>query len=237
MAADIGRMTGMSERMDAKDWVKVKGHLKDVYSLLAGACILGTVGAVLEMQYAHAMPFMHTVAVILTLAGVFGVNGIFGMKYRKLSFAALSFGMGFGLGPLLDHAAALNPLIVVYALVGTFAIFSSLTASAMMAPDARYLYLGGMLSSALSMLFWINMVSMFFPSQFNYNLQLYGGLMVFCGYVLSDTSRMIEKAKDGRADAISDATGLFINLIGVLRRILIILSKNEDDSKRSRRRN
>jgi len=106
-----------------------------------------------------------------------------------------------------------------------------------MAPDARYLYLGGMLSSALSMLFWINMVSMFFPSQFNYNLQLYGGLIVFCGYVLSDTSRMIEKAKDGRSDAISDATALFVNLIGVLRRILIILSKKEDSDKRSRRRN
>jgi len=113
MAADIGRMTGMSERMDAKDWVKVKGHLKDVYSLLAGACILGTVGAILEMQYAYAMPFLHTVALILTLAGVFGVTGLFGMKYRKPSFAALAFGMGFGLGPLLDHAAALNPSVSV----------------------------------------------------------------------------------------------------------------------------
>lgn len=71
---------------------------------------------------------------------------------------------GHSLGLLLEQVIYMNPAIVVTALVGTTTIFACLTASAFFAKRGKYLYLGGILMSALSTMALINLGNLFFRS-------------------------------------------------------------------------
>ena len=68
-------------------------------------------------------------------------------------------------------------------------MFLCFTLSALYARSPQYLALGGFLSSGLSMLFWIGIVNLFFQSAIGFNISLYLGLALFCGYVLYDTRK------------------------------------------------
>lgn len=70
-----------------------------------------------------------------------------------------------------------------------------------------------------------------------FELNLYLGLLVFCGYVVFDTQIIIEKASahaytGGSSDVLGDATSLLIDFVGIFVRLLIILAKN---SKKERK--
>lgn len=54
---------------------------------------------------------------------------------------------------------------------------------------------------------------------------LYLGLMLMCGFVLFDTQLIIEKRRMGSKDFVQHALELFIDFIGMFRRLLIILSQ------------
>ena len=50
-------------------------------------------------------------------------------------------------------------------------------------------FAGGILSSALSLMCWLSLAAVFMPPlrHINFALSLYGGLLMFMGYVLYDT--------------------------------------------------
>ena len=73
--------------------------------------------------------------------------------------------LGLGMGPLLDFAIMINPAIVVTALLMSASIFACFSGAALFAPNGQYLYLGGSLMSAMSALFWMGLVNIFFRSQ------------------------------------------------------------------------
>jgi hypothetical protein len=58
----------------------------------------------------------------------------------------------------------------------------------------------GILMSALSTMFWMAIANMFFASPFIFQLNLYAGLIVMCGFVLYDTQMIIEKRRNGDTD-------------------------------------
>ena len=61
--------------------------------------------------------------------------------------------MGINLGPLLGQVAFYRPDIIITALTGTTMIFISFSAAALLAQRRHFLYLGGVLGSAISILF------------------------------------------------------------------------------------
>ncbi|RLN15098.1 hypothetical protein BBJ28_00009316 [Nothophytophthora sp. Chile5] len=83
-----------------------------------------------------------------------------------------------------------------------------------LATRRSYLYLGGMLSSALSMMFMANLLNVFFRSAMLFNVNLVGrfylGLFLFCGYVVFDTQMIIEKASMGDKDSLKHTLELFM---------------------------
>lgn len=75
------------------------------------------------------------------------------------------------------------------ALVATTLVFACFSLSAAVAQRRSFLYLAGLLSSALSVLFWWRMGMSLFArgSGFGFTAELLVGLGVFLGYVLVDT--------------------------------------------------
>merc|ERR1719410_3201061 len=92
-----------------------------------------------------------------------------------------------------------------------------------MAPDGKYLYLGGTLMSGLSTLMWLGFANIFFRSQLLFQAHIWIGLAVFCGFIMFDTQMIIRKAKNGDKDFIAHSLDLFIDFVQVFRKVLILL--------------
>lgn len=158
-------------------------------------------------------------------------------KNRKLRLGYLlgfAFFTGMGMGPLLDTVIQIDPSIIVTALVGTAVIFVSFSLSAMLAERGRWLYLGGTLMTLLSALLLLSLANLLFGSYLIFQAYLYLGLLLMCGFVLYDTQLIIEKRRNGDKDFVAHSVDLFIDFIGIFRRLVIILTQKEQQ-KRNRR--
>lgn len=200
--------------MDRKIEAPVRMHLKNVYSSLALGLLAAAAGAYVhvftDMLKGSFLTGIGSIVLLLVLMATpsNGKNEKLRLGYF-LGFGALT---GLGMGPLLDVVISINPGIIVTAFMGTCLIFGCFTLAALFAPDRKFLYLGGVLLSALSMMFWMTLINLFVGSQFMWQLNLYGGLMVMCGFVLYDTQIIMEKCRLGDKDYIRHSIDLFIDL-------------------------
>jgi len=220
----------LDQRLDKE----LKSHLKNVYTTLAISLGLAAVGA-----YIHVFTdilkgnFLTSFGSIILLLILYatpdnGSNEKLRFSYL-LGFACLT---GISTGPLLDMAISVDPSIIVTAFFGTCVVFLCFTLASLYAPDRKYLYLGGILMSLLSTMFWMALVNIFVGSRFLFQLNLYVGLVVMCGFVLYDTQLIIEKRRNGDRDYIWHSVDLFVDFMDIFRRLLIILSQKEERNKK-----
>ncbi|RHZ79809.1 hypothetical protein Glove_140g95 [Diversispora epigaea] len=163
----------------------------------------------------------------------YGLLGVFG------------FMEGLSIGPVVKYALSISISnnILINACVVTGLMFSAFTLSAMFTNKAYFMYLGGILGSVLSLLLWTSFINSFIGSKFIFDIEIYVGLFMFCGYVIYDTQLIIYRATElGVRDEVSDALTLFIDLVGIFVRILLIFSDKSEKSnqkqkeRRSRRK-
>ena len=146
----------------------VRSHLKNVYASLTMTVLASTAGAYVHL-FTDLLSGGGILCSLLAAGLAFGLfltpdNG----KNRSTRMGMLlGFGFltGLGLGPLLQLAIMMNPSIVPTALLVTSTVFACFTGASLMAPDGKYLYLGGMLTSGLSTLLWLGFINIFFRSQ------------------------------------------------------------------------
>jgi FtsH-binding integral membrane protein len=115
---------------------------------------------------------------------------------RVAMLCGFGFFQGCCLGPLIDLAIYVDPAILGTAMVGTITVFVCFSLSALIAKRRSYLYLGAMLGSAISFMFYASLANIFFRSNMIQNMQIYGGLMVFCGYIVFDTQIIVEVSRN-----------------------------------------
>mmetsp|Transcript_9525 Transcript_9525/g.28828 ORF Transcript_9525/g.28828 Transcript_9525/m.28828 type:complete len:98 (+) Transcript_9525:140-433(+) len=60
------------------------------------------------------------------------------------------------------------------------------------------------------------------------SVTLYGGLVLMSGLVAYDTQRILEDYRAGQSDVLRDSMDVFLNFIGIFRRLLVILLMRED---------
>ena len=58
-------------------------------------------------------------------------------------------------------------------------------------------------------------------------VELYGGLLLFCGFILYDTQLIIERRRRGDRDYVWHSLMLFVDFVDVFRHILVILMQKE----------
>ncbi|XP_022871044.1 bax inhibitor 1-like [Olea europaea var. sylvestris] len=216
----------------------VQTHLIQVYVSLCCALMASAVGAYLHILW-NIGGFLTTLASVGSIIWLFSVPPYEEKKRVSLLMAAALF-QGASIGPLIELGIDFDPSIVLGAFVGCAVAFGCFSAAALVARRREYLYLGGLLSSGLSILFWLHFASSIFGgSMALFKFELYFGLLVFVGYIIVDTQEIIEKAHFGDLDYVRHALTLFTDFGAVFVRILIIMLNNalEKEGKRKKRRN
>eukprot|EP00163_Fabomonas_tropica_P009154 TRINITY_DN18953_c0_g1_i1.p1 TRINITY_DN18953_c0_g1~~TRINITY_DN18953_c0_g1_i1.p1 ORF type:complete len:243 (-),score=75.53 TRINITY_DN18953_c0_g1_i1:149-877(-) len=213
---------------------RTKAHLVNVYSLLASTLAAAAAGVYADgvMRIGGLLTGLMTLGCVIYLHGV--PNVAENHFKRTMILLGAGFFKGASIGPLVNAFLRYNPDLVLTAFMLTTVIFVCFTGAAYFAERRSYLFLGGMLGSALSMMFFLSLFNMFFRSTAVFNVQLYVGLLVFCGYVIYDTQLIIEKSEMGLDDAHTAAVELFIDFVAIFIRILIILNKRQEEKKRRR---
>ncbi|CAK9173309.1 unnamed protein product [Ilex paraguariensis] len=216
----------------------VQNHLKQVYLSLCCALIASAAGVYLHILW-NIGGLLTTLASMGSIFWLLSTPPYEEQKRIGLLMAAALF-EGVSIGPLIELAINFDPSILVGAFVGCAVAFGCFSAAAMLARRREYLYLGALLSSGLSILFWLHFASSIFGgSMALFKFELYFGLLVFVGYIVVDTQDIIEKAHFGDLDYVKHALTLFTDFVAVFVRILVIMLKNSSDKeeKKKKRRN
>lgn len=213
-----------------------KKHLKNVYSALAVSTMSAAVGAAIHVftriLQGGLLAAFGSIGFILALT--FTSNEPKNQTKRLGYLIGMAFCTGLSLGPLLDQVISIDPTIVTTAFFASCLIFVCFSLTALWAEDRSYLYMGGTLLSGLSLLSLLSIMNIFFRSQMVFQFHLYGGLLLFCGFILYDTQLIIEKQRNGDTDFIWHSVDLFLDFINIFRRIMIILANKESNKKKKK---
>eukprot|EP01112_Ceratiomyxa_fruticulosa_P011987 TRINITY_DN3301_c0_g2_i1.p1 TRINITY_DN3301_c0_g2~~TRINITY_DN3301_c0_g2_i1.p1 ORF type:complete len:239 (+),score=42.48 TRINITY_DN3301_c0_g2_i1:170-886(+) len=209
----------------------VRQHLVRVYSLLTITILTSAVGSLVYLTTGYLGGMLATLSALGLMVAI-----LFTPKHEVMKRVALLLAFGFfqgtSLGPLLARVIQIDPSIVTSAFLGTAVIFGCFSGASLLAERRSYLYIGGLLSSGLSILCLLSLANIFAGSMVILNVQLYLGLIVFCGFIIFDTQLIIERAYNKDDDYVGHALQLFIDFVAVFVRLLIILSKNNKNQKK-----
>lgn len=137
--------------------------------------------------------------------------------------------MGNLVGPAIHNIYYWAPDILIQAVAITSILFGSFSAVALFTKRRSYLFLGGIISSLMSTLFWYRMVTYFFGYRFGMTTDnipfLMVGLFVACLYIIYDTQIIIEQAERGHKDVPLHTMTLFVDLFDLFIKVLQILIK------------
>jgi len=219
-------------------WDKDKAHMKNVYTALAGTMLTAAFGAYLSLT-SGVLYGSHMFCAIGGFACLMGLGATRGTVTLERMAMLLVFGFlaGASAGPLIDAVARIDPTIPMTAFLYSSVLFSCFSLAALTAPSRQYLYLGGVLGSAVSMLAVGSLINLFVGSFALYQMQLYGGLLVFSGFVVYDTQKTLEKHHLGDKDYLWHAVDLFVDFMAVFKRIMIVLAQNQQQREKGKRAN
>jgi len=189
----------------------------------------GYVGATTLLQTVAAHPWLFLIAYI---AGIFAVRAM--RKVPGLNYVGLfgfTFLCGLLLGPLLYIAIQMangQPTIVIQALVITGSAITGLSAYVLITKK-DFSFLGGFLWMGALLLIGLMVVG-FFWGGWNFHLMYsFFGAILFCGFILFDTSRIMKSHPVD--DPVGAALDLFLDfflLFLYVLQILVMLASGRD---------
>ena len=150
--------------------------------------------------------------------------------------------LGFLVGPAIHMIAEVEPIILIQAVSYTAIIFGSFTAIAMFSKRRSYLFLGGIISSIMTCMFWYRSLSWLLGYSYSYNtmnmVYMMIGLFTACLYIIFDTQMIIERAERGDKDVPTHTMTIFMDLFDLFIKILRVLIKlSEENKKKEKKKN
>lgn len=207
--------------------IEINKVLRNTYMLLSMTLAFSAVCAGIAM----AMDISRMTALVLSLAS-FGVLFIVHKQADKangLMWIFLFTGMlGASLGPMLNAYAALQngPQLIMQALGGTAIIFFALSGYAL-TTKKDFSFMGGFLMVGLIVVLIAAVANIFFAVP-ALSLAISAGIiMIMSGFILFDTSRIIN---GGETNYIRATVGLYLNIYNIFTSLLHLLGAfNSDD--------
>lgn len=211
---------------------RARQHLIRVYTTLAVGGLIAALGVYVfsRSQIATFLPMIGSVLCVVAMPQ-------FEDEVARLGiFGLLAFLQGLTIGGLVEFALDVDPVLPLVALFLTAIVFGAFSVAALYSEKRDMLYLGGTLYSLLGMLTIVGFLNIFLRSPLLSMFRLYGGFMVFCGYVCFDTQLILIKYDLGDRDYIYHAMALFVDMVGLFVRLVTILLRNHEDNVRRRSR-
>ncbi|XP_050455701.1 growth hormone-inducible transmembrane protein-like [Cataglyphis hispanica] len=239
---------GLSSQAGAIDqaslWPQyVKDRVKSTYMYFGGSIMVSAASAAMCLHSPAIMNMMMRqgwIALGVTLAAMIGSGMIVqGLPYKE-GFGAkqIAWLVHTGIvGAVLAPLSLLGGPLVLRAAWYTAGVVGGLSAVAICAPSDKFLAMGGPLAIGLGVVFVSSLGTMFLPpttvlGSGLHSMALYGGLLLFSGFLLYDTQRIIKQAEtyptynhQGRPyDPINNAISIYLDTINIFVRILSILA-------------
>lgn len=206
-------------------------YLMTVYKLLGCLVLSAMAGfSIFNLFHLHNNLIVTVMSLVASLIILYVIHSDRDKSYNtKRTFLLYAYGLcqGVMISPVIQLAIKLDDSIVYTSLASTVFIFGCFTLSALFSRRRYYLYLGGFLSSSMSLLMLLGLVNMLAHTSILSIAYLYLGLVVFALYVCYDTSMIIERVSNGNKDIVVDALLLFVNFIHIFIRILTILMRKD----------
>jgi len=199
--------------------------IRNTYTLLSMTLIFSGLLAFasIAMQASHGIAFGATIVGILLLWFVLPrtQNSAAGIP---VIFAITGL-LGFGLGPMLSYYLTVNPSIVMVAMGGTGTIFLGLSGYAL-TTRKDFSFLGGFVFVGLLVAIGAMVANLFLAIPALALAISAAVIMIMSGYILMQTSRMID---GGETNYISATAGLFIAILNIFTSLLHILGAFGND--------
>ena len=201
--------------------------LKNTYILLSATLVFSAVMALVSMSLA-VPPIAYMISVIASM-----VLGIFVLPRTANSSTGIGVIflvtglLGFGLGSILSMYLALpkGPQIIATAMGGTGIIFLGLSAYAM-TTKRDFSFMGGFLFAGMMVLV-IAMLANIFLEMPALAMAVSGGIiLVMSGFILFDTSRIIN---GGETNYIMATYGLYLSIFNIFISLLQLLGMMSND--------
>lgn len=226
----------------------VRQRIRSTYAYFGGSILATAVSAVAASSFPPLLNFM-TRSPMLAMFGsiVVSISSLmicmrlpytesFGTKH--LAWLAFASSMGASICPLVFLGGPLLARAAAY----TAGIVGGLSTLAVCAPSEKFLYMGGPLAMGLGAVIVASIGSMFVPAttvigSSLYSISLYGGLVLFGGFVLYDTQHVIHRAErhpyysDVPFDPINACLGIYMDTVNIFIRIVTILASGNSKRK------
>jgi len=219
----------------------VRDRVKTTYLYFGGSLVLTAASAVSCFRSPVIMNIVMKsgwMAVIGSIAAMVGT----GMLARSIPYqegigakqAAWALHSGV-IGAFIAPMCYLGGPILLRAALYTAGIVGGLSTVAVCAPSDKFLYMGGPLAIGLGGVFAASIGSMFLPPTTVlgaglYSIALYGGLVIFSGFLLYDTQRIVRAAEthspysSRRFDPVNASISIYMDTINIFIRMATILA-------------
>lgn len=235
----MGSQAGALER--SMLWPEyVKQRVRDTYMYFGGSIAI-TAASALAVSRSPAMMNLvmrnSWLAIGASLAAMIGS----GMLVRSMPY---SEGFGGKQAAWMLHSGIMGALVAPICLLGgpilvraawyTAGVVTGLSTVAACAPSEKFLNMGGPLAIGLGLVFASSIGSMFLPPSTAlgaglYSISMYGGLVLFGGFLLYDTQRIVRMAETYPLyavkpyDPINASISIYLDTLNIFIRIAMIL--------------
>ncbi|CAK8687081.1 growth hormone-inducible transmembrane protein-like [Clavelina lepadiformis] len=241
---------GLSSEIGAIDkamvWPQyVKDRVRDTYMYFGGSLIATAGSAVAIARNPTLMRIVSTngmLAMVATIGAMIGTSIICrsveykpGFGKKQLAWLAHTAVIGAVVAPL----TVLGGPLLVRAAWYTAGIVGGLSTIAMCAPSDKFLNMGGPLAAGLGVVFVSSIGTAFIPptgalGMGLYSIAVYGGLILFGGFLLYDTQRIVRSAESTPHpmyavkpyDPVNASMSIYMDTINIFIRIAMIMAGN-----------
>jgi len=205
--------------------------IRKVYLTFFASLLMATLGVFVgltESIFLTVLQYQTMFVIVEVAVCLFAITVRRKPGINLLALALFTFLSGLTLSPIIAYYTAIgNVAIIKEALILTVVTFSGLTGYVFITKK-DFSYLHGFLSMSLFGLIAVAIISIFFTMSPVVNLiYSYFGVLVFSGYILYDTSRILHQWQSD--DYVGFALQLYLDFINLFLYILRILSSSDRD--------